>query len=157
MSLNSTTGNFSARSSSQPDNTRSQGDSSSNNPHSGGSRPRMSERQNSSANLLHIRSGVSELPPRCQNLISSLRYGLGQLRPPLANQLGDIVALFDSLKHNEADLITLLEQSFDSSAVAALRSELIRFLGDFAKALQSTDNSTTLAIDTFQPADIQSI
>ena len=117
----------------------------------------MSERQNSSANLLPTRSGASELPPRCQNLISSLRYGLGQLRPPLANQLGDIVALFDSLKHHEADLITLLDQSFDSSAVAALRSELIRFLGDFAKALQSTDNSTTLAIDTFQPADIQSI
>ncbi len=117
----------------------------------------MSERQNSSANLLHTRSGVSELPPRCQNLISSLRYGLGQLRPPLTNELGAIVALFDSLKHNEADLITLLEQSFDSSAVAALRSDLIRFLGDFAKALQSTDNSTTLAIDTFQPADIQSI
>jgi hypothetical protein len=57
----------------------------------------MSERQNSSANLLHTRSGVSELPPRCQNLISSLRYGLGQLRPPLANQLGDMAMLREAL------------------------------------------------------------
>ena len=100
---------------------------------------------------------IAGLPEHYAQLLRALRGQIDDIKPPLGQQLGAIVAVFATLKKNENDIKNLLRYYPNAPELAQCKNSLSRLISHFQIALAASGPSTRLDPQSFTNGQIQII